>query len=89
VFRAIGARELSPPRRMERSGTLGIGINISAALKEGKKRDPRQQKIVVQSGWTRQLIPIPTESEDSVAPSERGNLLYSPRVPLRSIRRAD
>src|SRR5215469_9747633 len=40
VFRAKGARELSPSRRMERSGTLGIRINISAALKERKKRDP-------------------------------------------------
>jgi len=29
----------------------------------------------------------PSASEDSAAPSERGNLLYSPRVPLRSIRR--
>ena len=46
MFRAKGERELSPPRRMERSGTLGIRINISAALNERKKRDPRQQKIV-------------------------------------------
>jgi hypothetical protein len=36
LFRAKGARDLSPPRRMERSGTLGIGIIINAALKERK-----------------------------------------------------
>jgi putative MFS transporter len=31
---------------MGRSGTLGIRINTSAALKERKKRDPPQQKII-------------------------------------------
>jgi hypothetical protein len=36
VFRAKGARELS--LGWSESGTLGIRINISAALKEQKKR---------------------------------------------------
>src|SRR6516165_6527751 len=33
VFRAKGERELSPPRRMERSGTLGVALYLNRRLR--------------------------------------------------------
>jgi len=46
---------------VERSGTLGTRINISAALKEREKRDPRQQEIIaaIEMDPERQLLHPP------------------------------